>query len=303
MYPDHFADFNNLSVTIDGEDIKDGIFKGKEERIGILAISYLDYVPFQQKVNLQPNETLQILLLPGKEIELYEEEKYITFNGSFILNSGYTVKINGQELIQGLNYISKEKAVGNLEFYKEGEDEPIATISDISIEADSTLNLMQLSDTEFIEVPKDDEPDPLSNKILKARFLYLGGDMLTMDKVQVDFYINDDWCWMFFPERIGTITLEKGEMSEYIELDYSFREPDAYGSCTSEGYGYSFYYDVIDPETNITIVDHNSYSAILGANDMPSIDYMSWTYKKATFILKDGGNACDFQKGLGIPWN
>ena len=83
-----------------------------------MAISYLDYVPFQQKVNLQPNETLQILLLPGKEIELYEEEKYITFNGSFILNSGYTVKINGQELIQGLNYISKEKQWEILNFIR-----------------------------------------------------------------------------------------------------------------------------------------------------------------------------------------
>lgn len=112
MYPDPFGDFKNLSVTIDGENIKDGIFKGRNERIGIVEISYLDYVPFQQKVNLQPNETLQILLLPGKKIELYEEEKYITFNGSFLLNSGYIVKINGQELISGLNYISKEKAVG-----------------------------------------------------------------------------------------------------------------------------------------------------------------------------------------------
>lgn len=51
------------------------------------------------------------------------------------------------------------------------------------------------------------------------------------------------------------------------------------------------------------LVDHNSYSAFFGINDIPTLDYMSWTYKKATFILKDGGNACDFLKGLGIPWN
>ena len=66
-------------------------------------------------------------------------------------------------------------------------------------------------------------------------------------------------------------------------------------------YGYSFYYDVIDPVTENILINHNDESSMVGANDFPS-DGMTWTYKKGTFVLKDGGNSCDFESALSTPW-
>lgn len=303
VYPEHF-NISDLVVTLDGKNLNTALFAGREDKTESLKVTYQDYNVLEQQVTLKSGDGIKVILLPGKVIDLYSEQDYITFNGSFVLNSGYVAKLNGQELVDGLNYIRKDKASGDIEFYQENEEEEtlIATMQDVSIAADMNLNIMQLDEATFVEIPKDEEAEPSSNKILKARFLYLGDEVLSMDKVRLDFFINDEWCWVFFPERIGTITLEKGKMSDYIELDYSFREPDAYGSCTSDCYGYVFYYDVIDPETNTVIVDHNSSYIQIGLNDYPSIDYMTWTYKKGTFILKDGGNACDFQKGLSVPW-
>lgn len=300
--PVHFDDLKNITATIDGENITNALFKGRDERAGRLKVSYLDYAPIEQDVILQPGTTLQLLLQPGKVIELYDEKNYISFTGSFILYEGYTAKLNEQELVQGLNYIRNEKTQGDLKFYKEGEADPIATISDISLTQNSNLNVMQLSDNEFIEIPVDDEPEPTSNKILKARFLYLGDEILSMDKVRLDFFVHDDWCWAFFTEPIATVTLEKGKLTDYIELDYSFKEPDLYESCTADSYGYSFYYDVVDPVSQMIIANHNDYTTSLGMNNFPSKDYMTWTYKKGTFILKDGGNTCNFQAGLSTPW-
>ncbi len=98
---------------------------------------------------MQPGTTLKLLLQPGKVIELYDEKDYITFTGSFILNEGYTAKINEQILVQGLNYIRNEIRQGDLKFYKEGETAPVATISDISLVQDANLNVMQLTDNEL----------------------------------------------------------------------------------------------------------------------------------------------------------
>lgn len=299
VHPDIFSDFNNLKVSFDGDNLFDAIYPGREQKTGQLLIEYQDYTPLDTTITLQPGETLQLLLLPGKMIELYYEEDYISFTGSFIMD-GYVAKLNGQELATGLNYINKRKVAGNLEIYKIGGERPVATIP-VNIENGANLNIMKLGDS-FVEVPVDDEPNPTSNKILKARFLYQGDEMLTQDVIRMDFYINDDWCWVFFPECVGSVTLEKGKFSEYIELDYSFREPDAYDSCMDGAYGYSFYYDVIDPATEERLIDHNNYASYLVTNDELTTDYMTWSYKKATFILKNGGNSCDFESGLSTPW-
>lgn len=304
VYPNDFSDLANFTATFDGQNISKTLFPGKGEQTGTLKLIYQDYNVFEQQVTLKSGEAIRVILLPGKIIKLYSEQDYIPFNGSFILNSGYVAKLNGQELVDGLNYIHKDKANGDIEFYKRNNEQEslVATMHDVAIVADMKINIMQLEETTFIEIPEDEEPDPSSNKILKARFLYLGDEVLSMDKVRMDFFVHDDWCWAFFAEPVATITLEKGKLSDYIVLDYSFKEPDLYGGCTAEAYGYSFYYDVVDPVSQTIIADHNNYVTSLGINNVPTIDYMSWTYKKGTFILKDSGNACNFQSGLSTPW-
>lgn len=304
VYPNDFSDVANLTVTFDGQNVAKTLFPGKAEQTGTLKLIYQDYNVFEQQVTLKSGEAIQVILLPGKIIKLYSEQDYIPFNGSFILNSGYVAKLNGQELVDGLNYIHKDKANGDIEFYKRSNEQEslVATMHDVSIVADMKINIMQLEETTFIEIPEDEELDPSSNKILKARFLYLGDEILSMDKVRLDFFVHDDWCWAFFAEPVATVTLEKGKLTDYIDLDYSFKEPDLYGGCTAESYGYSFYYDVVDPVSQMIIADHNNYATSLGINNIPTIDYMTWTYKKGTFILKDGGNACNFQAGLSTPW-
>lgn len=264
----------------------------------------MDYTPpIEQNVTLQPGTTLKLLLQPGKVIELYDEKDYITFTGSFILNEGYTAKINEQILVQGLNYIRNEIRQGDLKFYKEGETAPVATISDISLVQDANLNVMQLTDNEFIEIPVDDEPEPTSNKILKARFLYLGDDVLSMDKVRIDLYILNQWSYEFISNPVASITIEKGKLSEYLDLDASFREPDPNAGDAEDSYGYSFLYEIVDPLTENVIVDHSSYSTYLDlSGEMTSDGGMSWTYKKASFIFKSNGNECVLQKGLSTSW-
>lgn len=298
LYPENFSELDALHITLDGENILNTPFPGKNERNGLLEITYQDYIPLDTAVTLQPNQNLQILLLPGKVIELYDEESYITFTGSFIFD-GYVAKLNGQELVNGLNYIRKDKAVGNLGIYEAGNDVPVAEIP-VNIENGSNLNVMKLGDS-FVEVPADTEPDPVSNKILKARFLYQGDETLALDEIRLDFYVHDDWCWAFFDDCVASVTLKKGEFSDYIELDLSFRDTDFYDICMDGAYGYSFYYDVIDPVTENILINHNDESSMVGANDFPS-DGMTWTYKKGTFVLKDGGNSCDFESALSTPW-
>ena len=145
LYPENFSELDALHITLDGENILNTPFPGKNERNGLLEITYQDYIPLDTAVTLQPNQNLQILLLPGKVIELYDEESYITFTGSFIFD-GYVAKLNGQELVNGLNYIRKDKAVGNLGIYEAGNDVPVAEIP-VNIENGSNLNVMKLGDS------------------------------------------------------------------------------------------------------------------------------------------------------------
>lgn len=302
VYPETSSS-SDLTVTFNGEELIGNIFPGRDVKTGVLKVSYKDYTPLEKEITLYPSETIQILLLPSKTIELYEEERFIKFNCSLILNDGCTAILNNQPLLNGLNYIAKEKATGNIEFYTESNDIPIATIENVGIEENSNLNIMQLNERTFIEVPEDNEPLPASNKILKARFLYMGDEILSMDEIKVDFYILNEWSYMFITDPVASITLQKGQLSDYIELDCSFRGSDEMAGDMEDAYGYSFLYEITDPANNTVLVDHNTYATYLDLSGSLSLDGgMTWAYQKTTFVFSDGGNASELQKGLSIPW-
>lgn len=268
----------------------------------MLEVTKLDYAPLEQSVTLQPGDVIQLLLLPDKTIALYNEKDYVSFSVDLVLDNGCIAKLNGQPLVSGVtNYIHKDKASGEIEFYKEGEDTPVASMP-VTIENGRSLNIMQSGDAAF-EIPADDEPEPTSNKILKARFIYTGDDVLTMDEIRLDFYLLNFWSYKFMydGEIVGSVTLQKGEFSEYIELDCSFRYPDETAGDSEGSYMYSFLFDIIDVATGTVIASHADY--IYGIyTDVTSADYMSWSFKKATFVLKDGGKTLQFLKGASTPW-
>ncbi len=268
----------------------------------MLKVTYQNYASLEQSVTLQPGDIIQLLLLPDKTIALYDEKDYISFNINLVLNNGYIVKLNGQPLVNAAtNYIHKDKASGEIEFYKEGEDTPVATMP-VVIENGKNLNIMQSGDS-FFEIPADDEPEPTSNKILKARFLYTGDDVLTMDEIKLNFYLLNEWSYNFMSDAgiVGSVTLQKGKLSEYIELDCSFRYPDENAGDSEGSYGYSFHFDIIDVATETVIVDHNDLAHGIYSEGITA-DYMSWDYKKATFVLKSGGSTLEFLKSVSTPW-
>lgn len=292
---------SELTATLDDEKITGTLFE-RHERTGMLKVTYQDYTPLEQSVTLQPNDIIQLLLLPDKTIALYDEKSYISFNVDLVLDNGCIAKLNGQPLVNGVtNYIHKDKASGEIEFYKEGEDIPVATIP-VVIEKGKKLNIMQSGDI-FFEIPADDEPEPTSNKILKARFLYAGDDVLTMDEIRLDFYLLNEFSYEFMSDAgiVGSVTLQKGQFSKYIELDCSFRYPDENAGDSDGNYTYSFHFDIIDPSTETSIVDHTDFAHGIYSEGITT-DGMSWDFKKATFVLKDGGNTLEMLKGVSTPW-
>ena len=259
--PPGFTD-KDLTLTLNGENIRNEYFPGREERAGTLKVAHPDYTPLEQaNYTLKPDQIIQLLFLPGKTIELYDGENHIRFNVSLIVNSGYTAELNGQPIVAGTNYIDKGKSSGDLEIYKEGEPVPVATIP-VAIEEGMDMNVMQLNETTFVEVPSDDEPDPASDKILKARFLYSGDEVLTMDEIRLDFYLLNEFSYEFMSDAgiVGSVTLQKGQLSEYIELDCSFRYPDGNAGDSEDSYAYSFHFDITDVSTGTVIADHNDYT-------------------------------------------
>lgn len=278
----------NLTVTLDGEDIKGIYFPGREERMGVLKITYPDYTPLEQTVTLQPSQVIQLLFKPDKTIELYDEERFLSFNCIFLF-SGYNVKLNGEQLTSGLNYIEKEKASGTLEFYKEGGTTPTATIPDITLTEGTVLKLMQLSDTQFIEIPKDTEPDPESKDYTKMRFFYTQDAIPGVASVKMIIYTYS--YSDYSTQEIGSLEFNANNFSPYIQADVQF----------AGGSSGCLIYDLIDAETGNKIVDNEIHI-------LTSINGYGTTYKKQTLRITDstgeGGDnvRVDIVTDLSEPW-
>lgn len=297
FYPDDVS--NNYEYAFNGVKGNSGIVSINDTD-GLLEVFDKESGKsiLSEKISITGNTKIQLIKL-GSDIAIYNEADYISFIPTFIYSGNtadYTALFNGQILESGkTNYLSKENLTGSLEIKKIGEISPVYT-SELTIAEGDKLNIMQLSETTFLDVPEDSEPDPIDNHRYKIRIFYTP-DAFTADELKIDFYRCDWNVWWGEEElpKYGTpLFVKKGEISEYIELELL------------PGENNSFLCDITDA-ANPDIV-FATYNIEMQPDFISGIgiDYNNGTstYKKCTFrlTLSGGGIYANLLEGLSIKW-
>lgn len=285
VYPEEI-NINSYRVTYNGKDIYNSFFT-PEEKEGELQIFSKDAGELELSTKLilkDGRNNIELIKLPGKTIELYDEANYISFRTTLALYDGVGLSQNGQPLISGLNYIAKDKATGDLTFYKEGESEPLHVIENTTIEQDANLIFMQSGETEFVTLTDDSEGEeaPASENLSKIRFFYAPVGGLNHDAIEVELISYDYYSVSAIDYITPSVIVEKGKLSSYVELDIA-KYKDTYFSPA--GFGYSIYaYDVATQTRGILIED------VMNGNNMFNLDAQSddqykTKYKFATYQI------------------
>ena len=198
----------------------------------------------------------------------------------------YTVTFNNEELAnKEKNYIAEEDLNGTLRIVRNA-DGKILYEQDMTI-TEGQFSLMQLSDSELLEISDGEEPDPVSRQYTKIRFFYTADAFPGHDKLQLVVYLMDLDA-MQFTDPIATIDLEAGKISEYIQIDH-----DTFGQGVVNGV-----YDLIDEDGNM-IVDNMQHLDTY-------INIATSDNKFMTFRFLDpshqGGDNVQCSPILSTPW-
>ena len=237
---------------------------------------------FSQQISLAEQSQIQFIKI-GEVISVYSPEKFISFIPTIIYSgdaSQYSAWFGNQELQVGvLNYLSIDKQTGNFEIRKEGETDPVFS-EEMTIEADAVINLLQISETDFIEVPEDTTPAPTESNKCLVRFYYPAG-VFDAEEIRIDLYAFDEneWDWATELPCAGSVTVKKGEISDYVELTFS-----------ADGSQYiSYMCDMTDVSTGEKLTDYLSDYVYLGQNEnIPTDDGSTTVFSKVTYQIIDG---------------
>ena len=294
VYPENQS-VTNLAVTLDSDTVSyNGLIRpGRDGYTGQLQVACSDYTTLEEEITLHPGDNIPLLFLPDGTIAVYDSASYLSFNASFILNGGMTAELNGQPIVQGLNYLANEKANGELQFYAEGAADPVGSMP-VAITNGVNLNIIQLDETTFIEMPEDTEPEPADNHKCKVRLYYPSG-VLDAEEIRVDFYAFDEYMWDWVSELplAGSVTIKQGEISDYVEFVYS-----------EDGSEYiSYMYSITNTATDQKYVDYmTDYIYFGGGSNIPAPDGCNATFKKVTYQILEGGQDFSVLEGLSTRW-
>lgn len=245
---------------------------------------------YNQQISLAEISNIQFIKL-GDNILQYIPEKFITFTPTIIYSGSaaqYSAWFNNQKLQVGeLNYLSIDNLRGNFEIRKVGETTP-SFLTEMTIEAGAVINLMQISDVDFIEFPEDIEPEPTEVNKCKVRFYY-PDEVFDADEIKIDLYSFDEyiWDWVEPLELESSVTVKKGEISDYVELSY-----------ITDGSGMTSYlYSITNTTTGDKFVDYMTDMVYMGVPEMPCGDGVDVVFKKVTYqIMKN--NSFQVLEGL-----
>ena len=200
-----------------------------------------------QEITLDNSKDIELLKLVGRDIAISSSlEEYTTFTpiiSYFNPNTDlYTVTFNNGELSNKVkNYIAEADLSGTLKIVR-NVDGQVLYEQDMTIMPEGQFSLMQLSDTDFLDISDGEEADPESRQYTKIRFFYTADAFPGHDKLKLVVYLMDLDA-MQFTAPIATIDLEAGKISEYIQIDN-----DAFGQGVVNGV-----YDLIDESGNMIV--------------------------------------------------
>lgn len=288
---------SEYEFTFNGIEGRSGVVS-RSEPDGLLEITEVGSGKsvFSKQISLaEQGSNIQFIKL-GETIDIYSEERYVSFTPTVIYSgdaSQYSLWFNEQELQNGiLNYLSVENLTGNLQIRKVNEASPVFS-QEMTIEANSFINLMQISDMEFLNVPEDTEPEPTDNHKCKVRLYYPSG-VLDAEEIRVDFYAFDEYMWDWASELplAGSVTIKQGEISDYVEFTYS-----------EDGSEYiSYMYSITNTATDQKYVDYMTDYIYFGGSNIPAPDGCNATFKKVTYQMLEGGRDFSVLEGLTTRW-
>ncbi len=238
VYPKD-AEAGAYTVTFNGKDINSTSFL-RDELKGELKVytKGSETVELDTLITVEPNQKIQLIKLPGKNVVLYNADDYITFSATLSLLGGYMATFNGQKIVDGVNYIGKDNLQGDLLFYKEGISNPVYTIENMVLETNKRIIILQSSDTDFVSLAGNsvEEEDPVAENLSKVRFFYSPTGALNVDSLKMEVYSYD--ANINEINLVATTVMKKGELSSYMEFDIA-QYKENYNSPA--GFGYSLY--------------------------------------------------------------
>lgn len=286
------SDTQQYHILFNGTEIENGTGFCKKNQSGILEVYNVgDKVPeLKKEITIQGNDNIQLIKLHNT-IDFYDEKDYDSFNVSISYMSGkensYDIEFNGTTLTAGTNYCKKDENKGDVVVILKETKEVIFTFKNVTVSSQNGINILQLSENEFVQVPKDDEPNPESKRYSKFRFFYTADALPNVDAVKLIIYAYPANSLDEFQPVATLDEIKVNEFSKYVTLDY-----DYYKESKNENVGYC--YDLINLETGEKIIDYN----IDTDTYIPNTSSLA----KQTFRIISGGRRMDIIYELSTSW-
>ena len=288
----------NYRITFNGNESRYIQRDNPTGTLEVFPVSGNTTIPVLKEENWTTTNDEIVFIKPvGSELAIYSEDKYITFIPNVIFSGDanlYSLRLNEDELTIGKeNYIPKSNLPGTLKIInKESNNELFA--QELTANSSDNVNIMQLSDTDFLEISETSEADP-ENGFFKARMFYTADAFPGHSELTLILRLANK-KGKNPSEPIATITLKANKLSEYILIDNNY-----YG----EGYVVGTY-DLIDNDGN-KIVDYTT--KMKSATMFKDFPY-GRTYKFMTFRITNKNpqqeNQDDIRtskvNALCIPW-
>lgn len=282
----------SYKIFFNGKEVKDGHVLSKENEPGLLEVFKTGSANPKLNTDIvaKKNSNIRIIELADDKFDIYDEKKYYPFDVSILYMEGqsnlYEAKFNGMPLQNnGTNYCNIENSKGVLQIFKKGENVPSFTSNEISLSPNYKVNILQLSNKDFLLNPKDSEPNPPSKQYSKVRIFYTSSALPNVEAIKLIIYAFPGISMSEF-KPIATIDeLKVGEFSNYFTIDWDYYAPTE---------PVAFCYDIINIKTGEKIIDYNV--------DVNTALQLTEGYAKQTCMITSKAQTIITVNELSTPW-